>query len=263
MTSNDSHIPTMARNLRSHLADQASNAESFASEDSRTENGAAVGAIAYYQHGMHHARQLHDRALEEAVRYNGLSPEEIAEGLAEHGITTTAADLRAAYPQIKAMERQVQWMHQNAPAYIPLLHQVSRVVAVWPGLVPSEHYREAEQVHRLVACTLADIGWEGNPWELDMVKSSPGLVMIYAPHRHPWLSHLAVGVVTDGLARDAVDKLREMVSAYYQAGQEITPVPDDLDPIVGDPVSLLRDAVTNRRGTDVIPLHVATPVHAE
>lgn len=265
MSSHDSHVPAMARNLRDHLAQQASNAEAEASENSKTENGAAVGAIAYYQHGMHHARQLHDRALEQAVRDNGMLAEEIAEGLAEHGITTTAADLYAAYPQIKSMEHQVQWMSANAGAYIPLLHQVSRIVAVWPGLVPSDHYREAEQVHRLVARTLADIGWEGNPFELNMARGGDaGLVMIYAPHRQPWLSHLAADVVSDGLARQAVVTLRQLVDAYYRCGGQGTgPIADDIDPIVGDPMSLLRDAVSDRRGVDVIPLHVSTPVHAE
>lgn len=256
MNSHDSHIPTMARHLREHLAEQASIAYSYSSE----EHGHELGSIAYYQHGINHARQLHERALEEAVRYQGLTAEDIAEGLAAHNITTTAADLRAAYPQIKAMERQVRWMAENAAAYIPLLHQVSRIAVVWPGLVPWDHYREAERVHRLVACTLSDVGWNGNPW--DLAKTDPGMVMIYAPHRQPWLSHLAVDVVTDGLARQAVGRLRDLVAAYYRAGEEMSPVPDDIDPIVGEPVALLQEAVRALPGGASIPLHVAAPATA-
>lgn len=253
MHGHDSHIPTMSRHLREHLAEQASNASGYSGEFHGNEQ---LGAIAYYQHGINQARQLHARALEEAVRHQGMTIEEIAGGLAEHGITTSAAQLCDAFPQLVGMQRQVRWMEVNAAVYLPLLHQVSRIVAGWPGLVPWDQQHDAENAHRLLAASLSDTGWNGEPTAL--AHCDRWLLMMYAPHRQPWLSQLAVDVVTDGLAQQPVNELRQLVSGYYAAGQDVTPDAADVDRALGDPVELLRGAVRGEP-QDVIPLHAAEP----
>lgn len=255
MSHHDSHIPTMARHLRDHLAEQASRAGDYAAE----ENGHAseVGALAYLQHSLNQARQLHEKAVEEVVRQQGMTAEEIAEGLARYGITATAEQLRDAYPQIAGMERQVRWMYDHAARYLPLLHQVSRIVAGWPGLVPQDHQHAAEQAHRLLAASLSDTGWNGDLTALEHVD--PWLLAMYAPHRQPWLSHLAVDLVTDTWARKPVAELRQLVDGYYAAGQDVTPDAADIDTALGDPVEMLRRAVKGE-DLDATPLHVANPV---
>jgi len=256
----DSHIPTMARNLHDHLDEQASNAESYAEEGGnlRSAHALHVGAVAFLQHGLGHARRLLAARLEECVRSKGMTAEHIAEGLAEHNVTTTAEQLRATFPQITVMERQVRWMIAHADEYLPLLHRVSRIVPAWPGLVRHDHHREAEQTHRLVAATLVDTGWDGTRAGLSEVDS--GLLMMYAPTACPWLSRVVADVLPHGLVREAVQALQDMVEDYYDLGRDdaaAAPVVRSDDMTV-DPFDVLHQAVHGADAGD-IALHAVQP----
>lgn len=256
LTRYDTHVMSMATHMGKDIAEHASNAASYATEhDNELHNDDArqVGALAYLQHVLAHTRELFVRELASRVREEGMTADAIAEGLAEHGITTTGEQLRAAYPQIVGMERQLRWLLTNGPRYLPLLHQVSRFVTTWPTLVRVDHHDKATETHRLIAATLSDVGWDGTTEGLSLLEN--WVFLHYTPVEHVWLSHMAVEVLPFGPVRDAALALQQLVAEFYEAGQgETTPSGDPAAAVMpGDPLVGLAVSV---RGLDAsIPLH--------
>lgn len=252
----DTQVMSMAARLAKDLEDQAVKAASYGQDPDAELHGdsaRAVGALAFLQHSLAHVREQFARELANRVQEEGMTADAIAEGLAEHGIATSGDQIRAAYPQVLTMERQLMWLITHGPRYLPMLHQVSRFVATWPSLVRSEHHKEASETHRLIAATLSDVGWNGTVEGLGILE--PWVFIHYRPTANPWLSHMAVEVLPPGEVRDAAMALQQAVAEFYETGHGETAPSGDLAFTVtaGDPLAGLHVAVKNLDAS--IPLH--------
>lgn len=250
------YASSLAYNLRKHLADEAEKANTWATEGGDGLHAASsyyVAPLAYYQHAMGQLSALFGVQLEQCVRRDGLTAEQVAEGLADHGVNTTADQLRATYPQIVGMERQNQWLSENAHKYLPLLFRVSRMLPALPGLIGDEYRWSAENTAGCVSAALADGGWDGTVAGLASVDT--GLLTTLAPQAFPWLTQMTVGALPHGRIRDVVTELLDLVDEYYAAGHdERTPAHSLGVDLTEDPFDALGKAVVSAP-RDEIELH--------
>lgn len=254
------YASSLAYDLRKHLADEAGKANTWATEGGdglHSNSSYYVGPLAYYQHAMNQLHTLFSVQLEQAVRRDGLTAEQVAEGLADHGVDTTAEQLRQTYPQIVTMERHVQWMSAHADTWLPLLYRVSRLLPTWPVLLGDEYRWTAENTAGCISAALADTETSTTPAGLRALDV--GMLMQFAPTECTWITRLAVDLMPEGRTRDTVASLVELAEQFYEAGREQREPANSTVDLTEDPLDALARAVRGHQ-RDRIELHHVQPV---